>query len=180
MSRLLGLLRGFPGHPVHPPFTDATIGSFTLGTLLVVASWLGLAESETVTGGMLALALGLVLALPTIVTGFIDYLDIPRGTARWRTATVHWLSMVSATGVFLVAAALLHDDFDAGQAGAAGSLCALAAQLLLTVGGWLGGTLVFVHGERVLSLAGEPTTRAVLPQAVEREPIPEIDAPEGR
>jgi hypothetical protein len=84
MSRLLGLLRGFPGHPAHPPFTDATIGSFTLGTILVLASWLGLAESETVTGGMLALAVGLVLAVPTIVTGLIDYLDIPRGTARWR------------------------------------------------------------------------------------------------
>jgi uncharacterized membrane protein len=179
VSRLLGLLRGFPGHPTHPPFTDATIGSFTLGTILVLVSWLGLAESETVTAGLLALALGLVLAVPTLFTGFIDYLDIPRGTARWRTATVHWIAMVSATGVFLVAAALLQDDFDAGQAGAAGALCALGAQLLLTVGGWLGGTLVFVHGERVLGAASEPTTRAVVPQAIEREPIPEIGAPEG-
>jgi uncharacterized membrane protein len=180
VKRLLGVLRGFPGHPLHPPLTDATIGAFTLGTVLVLASWLGLAENETVTGGLLALALGLGLAVPTILTGFIDYLDIPRGTARWRTATIHWLSMVFATGVFLVAATLLQDDFDAGQAGAAGSLCALGAQLLLTIGGWLGGTLVFVHGERVLSEPGEPPRRAVVPQAVEREPIPEVDAPEGR
>jgi hypothetical protein len=43
----------------------------------------------------------------------------------------------------------------------------------------LGGTVVFVHGERVLNLSAEPTTRAVLPQEVEREPVPEIDAPEG-
>ncbi len=180
MSRLLGLLRGFPGHPAHPPFTDATIGCFTLGTILIVVSWLGVSEGAAVTGGLLALALGLVLALPTIVTGFLDYLDIPRGTARWRTATAHWVSMVFATGFFLVAAALLQDDFDAGQAGAAGALCALAAQLVLTVGGWLGGTLVFVHGERVLGLATEPATRAAVPEAVEREPVAEIDAPEGR
>jgi uncharacterized membrane protein len=179
MKRLLGLLRGFPGHPLHPPLTDATVGSLTLGTILVLASWLGLAESKTVAGGLLALAVGLVLAVPTVLTGFVDYLDIPRGTARWRTATLHWLAMVSATGVFLVAAALLQDDFDAGEAGAAGALCALGALLLLTLGGWLGGTLVFVHGERVLDETGEPTTRAVVPQAIEREPVPEVDAPEG-
>lgn len=180
MKRLLGLFRGFPGHPLHPPLTDATIGSFTLGTILVLASWGGLAEDETVSSGVLALAVGLVLAVPTLVTGFLDYLDIPRGSPRWRTATLHWLVMVSATGVFLVAAALLHDDFDAGRAGPAGALCALAAELLLTLGGWLGGTLVFVHGERVLSLPDEPTVRAFVPQAVEREPVPEIDMPEDR
>lgn len=165
MNRLLGLLRGFPGHPAHPPVTDATIGAFTLGTILVLASWLGLAEQETVTGGVLAMALGLVLAVPTIITGVLDYLDIPRGTPRWRTASIHWLTMVSATSVFLVAAALLRDDFDAGRAGAAGALCTLAGQLLLTIGGWVGGTLVFVHGERVLALPSEPATRAIEPRA---------------
>lgn len=180
MNRLLGLLRGFPGHPVHPPLTDATIGSFTLGTFLVVVSWIGLAEEETVTGGLLALAVGLVLAVPTIVTGAVDYLDIPRGTTRWRTATVHWVVMVSSTGVFLVAAALLQDDFDAGQAGAAGALSAVGGQLLLTVGGWVGGSLVFVHGERVVSATGARTTEAVVPRVVERETVPEFDAPEGR
>jgi uncharacterized membrane protein len=180
MSRLRGILRGFPGHPIHPPLTDATIGSFTIGTILVLMSWLGLAEEKTVTGGLLALALGLVLAVPTIITGFIDYLDIPRGTARWRTATLHWLAMVSATGVFLVAAALLQDDFDAGQAGAAGALSAVGGQLLLTIGGWVGGSLVFVYGERVLGVTSKTTTQAVVPGAVEREPVAEVDAPEER
>jgi uncharacterized membrane protein len=180
VKQLLGLLRGFRGHPLHPPLTDATVGTFTVGTVLVLASWLGIAEDETVAGGLLALAFGLILTVPTVAAGFVDYLDIPRGTARWRTATVHWLAMVSAASVFLVAAALLQDDFDAGRAHAAGALCTLGAQLLLTVGGWLGGTLDFVHGERVLSLPGEPATRAILPQAIEREPVAELDAPEER
>ena len=180
MSRLLGLLRGFPGHPTHPPLTDATIGAWTLGTILVLLSWLGVAEPETMHGGFLAIVTGLVLALPTIFTGFVDYLDIPRGVPRWRSASAHWLVMVTATSVFLVAAALLQDDFDRGAAGSAGALTALGAQLLLTLGGWLGGTVVFVHGEHVLSLVEEPTRRAVVPQALEREPLPEVDAPEGR
>jgi uncharacterized membrane protein len=177
---LVGLLRGFPGHPSHPPLTDATIGAFTIGTVLTVVSWIGVYETEAVHAGMLALVTGLLLAIPTIVTGFVDYLDIPRGVPRWRTATLHWLSMVSAVGVFLVAAALLQGDFDAGAAGAAGASCAILGLLVLAVGGWLGGTVVFVHGERVLSHADEPTTSAIVPHGIEREPVPEVDAPEGR
>ena len=34
---------------------------------------------------------------------------------------------------------------------------------LLTLGGWLGGAIVFVHGMRVLSLVSEPAERAVAP-----------------
>lgn len=180
MSTITGLLRGFSGHPTHPPLTDATIGAWTLGTLLVLLSWLGVSERETVHGGFLAIVAGLLLALPTIVTGFLDYLDIPRGVPRWRTASAHWLVMITSTGAFLVAAALLQDDFDSGRAGAAGALTALGAELLLAAGGWLGGTMVFVHGERVLNLTEEPTSRAVVPQAVERKPVAEVDAPEGR
>jgi hypothetical protein len=33
----------------------------------------------------------------------------------------------------------------------------------LTVGGWLGGTITFVHGMRVLSLADEPAAAAASP-----------------
>ena len=33
----------------------------------------------------------------------------------------------------------------------------------LTLGGWLGGAIVFVHGMRVLSLVREHTARAVSP-----------------
>ena len=33
----------------------------------------------------------------------------------------------------------------------------------MTVGGWLGGAIVFVHGMRVLSLVDEPAARAVSP-----------------
>jgi uncharacterized membrane protein len=180
LRRLGGIVRGFPGHPTHPPLTDATIGAWTLGTVLVLLSWLGAWEVETVRGGFLAILFGLVLAAPTIVTGFGDYLDIPRGVPRWRTASAHWLVMVTTTSVFLVAAAVLQDDFDSGQAGAAGALTALAAELLLLLGGWLGGTIVFVHGERVLGRVDEPAARAVVPQALEREPVPEPDAPEAR
>ncbi len=59
-------------------------------------------------------------------------------------------------------------------------LTGLAAALLLVFGGWLGGTLVFVHGERVLNRIDEPAKRAVVPRALERKPEPQLDAPEER
>jgi hypothetical protein len=44
----------------------------------------------------------------------------------------------------------------------------------LTLGGWLGGTVVFVHGMRVLNLVEEPARRAGAPV-----PHPEKEAAEG-
>ena len=39
----------------------------------------------------------------------------------------------------------------------------------LTLGGWLGGAIVFTHGMRVLKLVDEPTRRAVVPGHPEKE-----------
>ncbi len=41
----------------------------------------------------------------------------------------------------------------------------LAGFLLLAVGGWLGGSIVFVHGMRVLNLVDEPARKAAAPVA---------------
>ena len=45
---------------------------------------------------------------------------------------------------------------------------------MLTLGGWLGGAVVFVHGMRVLNLVDEPALRAVAPG-----PTPEKESAEG-
>ena len=50
-----------------------------------------------------------------------------------------------------------------GVVGAAALILTLAGFATLTVGGWLGGTIVFVHGMRVLDLVEEPAHRAVSP-----------------
>ena len=38
------LVEGLPGHPLHPPLTNATIGTFTFATLAAVLSKLGIAD----------------------------------------------------------------------------------------------------------------------------------------
>ena len=99
----MNLLRGLPGHPLHPPLTDATIGIYTAATIFGVLSVLGVSEENTAHAWWLALVVGLVVTVPTALTGLAEWLTIRRGTELWKTATAHLAAMVSATVLFLLA-----------------------------------------------------------------------------
>lgn len=157
------LLRGLAGHPLHPPLTDATIGLYTFAAGAAVLSRLGVSDENLATAWWLALVGGLIVTVPTALTGFADWLTISRGTPLWRTATFHLAVMVTATIVFAITAGAGHADY-VDRAVSGGSLVlTLIAYGVMTLGGWLGGAIVFVHGMRVLNLVEEPTARAVSP-----------------
>jgi len=98
------LIRGLPGHPLHPPLTDATIGIYTFATIAAVADVLGISNNAATHGWWLALLAGLITTVATAVTGLLDWLTIERGTELWKTATFHALAMVTATVFFGLAA----------------------------------------------------------------------------
>jgi uncharacterized membrane protein len=159
------LIRGLPGHPLHPPLTDATIGAYTVATLLGVLSALGVSETNTAHAWWLALVISLALTVPTALAGLADWLGISWGTPMWRTATTHLLAMVSATVVFAITAAVGYSGYEDGAVRTGPLVLTLVGFGLLTLGGWLGGTIVYVHGMRVLNLAEEPAHRATAPVA---------------
>lgn len=167
------LIRGLPGHPLHPPLTDATIGIYTFATVAALADVLGISDNAATSGWWLALALGLIATVPTALTGLVDWLSIARGSELWKTATSHMVAMVTASVFFLIALLVGHDDFKAGDVTAGPLLLTLIGFGCMTLGGWLGGTIVFVHGMRVLNLVDEPATRAASPV-----PSPETEAAE--
>jgi hypothetical protein len=72
-------------------------------------------------------------------------------------------SMLTATVFFLIAALVGHGGYTHGAVHAGPFVLTLVGFVFLTVGGWLGGAIVFVHGMRVLSLVDEPPARAVAP-----------------
>ena len=74
----------------------------------------------------------------------------------------------------LVALLSGHDDFKAGNLSTGPFVLTVAGFAMLTLGGWLGGAIVFVHGMRVLNLPDEPALRAAAPA-----PTPEKEAAEG-
>jgi uncharacterized membrane protein len=145
------LFRGLPGHPLHPPLTDATIGMFTLATALATLGALGAIEDKAGPAAWLALIGGLAVAVPTALSGFADWILLDWGGAAWRAATWHLSAMLGAVALFAVAAWLQHPGYQHGDVTAGGVIFAIAGFLVLTGGGWLGGSVVFVHGTRVIA-----------------------------
>jgi uncharacterized membrane protein len=157
------LWRGLPGHPIHPPLTDATIGTYTFATVAAFAEVTGITENAGAWGWWIALVFGLIMTVPTALTGLLDWLTITRGTELWKTATLHLTAMLSATAFFALAAIFGHSSYSHANVSSGAFVLTLIGFALLTLGGWLGGAIVFVHGMRVLKLKDEPAGRAVSP-----------------
>lgn len=157
------LWRGLPGHPIHPPLTDVTIGTYTFALVAATADVLEISTNAATHGWWLALVFGLLTTIVTATTGFADWLRLESGTPLWRTTTAHMIAMLLASAVFLAAVIVGKESFDAGNVETGPYLLTVAAWLLMTLGGWLGGSVVFVHGMRVLNLVSEPARRATAP-----------------
>jgi uncharacterized membrane protein len=161
------LIHGFPGHPLHPPLTDATIGMYTIATALAAISYGGWVEQPAAHGAWLALIGGLIVTAPTAITGFFDWVALEWGSPRWRTATAHLTAMLTATVLFALAAWQDHSAYNAASVSGWGLALLVAGFASLTLGGWLGGSIVFVHGVRVLEQPDTPTRDAASPHTTE-------------
>jgi uncharacterized membrane protein len=161
--KLSYLWHGLPGHPIHPPLTDATIGAYTAATVMAFASVVGVAHITAAHGWWLALVIGLISTGLAALTGLADWLQIEWRTPLWWTATWHMCSMLTATVFFLIAALVGHAGYKHGAVEAGPFVLTLVGFGFLTLGGWLGGAIVFVHGMRVLNLVEEPPGRAASP-----------------
>jgi uncharacterized membrane protein len=172
--KLSYLWRGLPGHPLHPPLTDATVGIYTFATIAGFIEVVGITERNGAIAWWIALVIGLIMTVPTALTGLLDWLTIEWGTELWKTATLHLTSMITATVFFALAALFGHKGYTHADVSAGSYILTVVGFGFLTLGGWLGGAVVFVHGMRVLSLVEEPAARAVAPV-----PHPEKQEAEG-
>src|SRR3954447_16014338 len=167
MARLIGLARGWPGKPSHPPLTDASIGAYTVGVAMLVAGELGLQERQMAYGSLIAISGGLILAAPTASTGLLDWLQLEKGTARRTAATIHLLTMVTATLVFAGAWLAQRPGYNHGKIETLGLVLGIAAEGLLVIGGYIGGALVFAYGVRVVKRPDAPLADALVPGRLE-------------
>ncbi len=167
--KLSYLTHGFPGHPLHPPLAAATIGTYTFATIAGLADAFGISGTSASQAWWLALFAGLIVTVPTALAGLADWLTITRGTPLWRTATSHVIAMLAATVLFLIAFATGHKEFHQGNVYGGPLILTLLGFGLLTVGGWLGRTIVFVYGMRVLNLVDVPALTAVTPGNPKKE-----------
>jgi uncharacterized membrane protein len=167
--RLSYLVRGFPGHPLHPPLTHATIGAYTTATVLGILAFAGVSEWNLTKAWWLALLVGLGFTAFAALTGLVEWLAIRWRSPLWWTATWHMVSMLTATAFFALAAAFGHDRYVAGTMGSRTFVATLVGFVALTVGGWLGGAVVFTYGMRVLDLVDEPPQCAAVPGGAQKQ-----------
>jgi uncharacterized membrane protein len=161
--KLSYLVRGMPGHPLHPPLTDLTIGTYAFATIAAILDVAGLVDTAAAQAWWIALVVGLCSTALTALTGFADWIELEWGSELWKTATAHMTAMLVATVVFLAAALIGHGGYEDGSVTAGAFVVTLVGFVVLTLGGWLGGAVVFVHGMRVLGLVQLPWRRAVTP-----------------
>jgi uncharacterized membrane protein len=157
------LVKGLPGHPLHPPLTDVTIGAYGFATVAAVLSKLGVADHGFAMAWWLALVVGLVSSILTIGSGLVEWLSIDWGSPLWRSATIHALVNAGASVLFLIAAIAGHGGYVSASVTTGAFVLTLVGFGTLIVGGWLGGALTYVYGMRVLSLPDEPAARASSP-----------------
>lgn len=131
----------FKGHPIHPMLIPFPI-AFLVGAFVADAAGVLMGKEFLWTmGAWLALA-GIATALLAAVPGFIDYLTVvPPDSSGKKRATQHMLVNLGAVVLFVVAWLLR------GAAPVEPPLATLGLELvalgLLTVGGWMGGTLAY-------------------------------------
>ena len=172
--KLSYLWHGLPGHPIHPPLTDAAIGSYTFATAAATAQVLGITSHAGAYGWWIALVFGLIASAGAVLTGFLDWLTITPGTPLKRTATTHALVMATATVFFVLAIIVGHGHYRHGLVGTWPYIFTVVGFGILMIGGWLGGAITYVHGMRVLNLVDEPALKASAPMVT-----PEKERAEG-
>jgi uncharacterized membrane protein len=148
--------------------TDAAIGAYTAATVLAVLAAFGVAEDALSKAWWVTLLVGLAFGALAALTGLLDWLAITPGTPLRRAATTHMLVMVSATLLFLVTAIVGWSSYDDAELHVGALVLVLVSYAVLALGGWLGGSLVFVYGMRVLDLPDESALRASLPGGEEK------------
>lgn len=137
------------GHPIHPMLVHFPIALWTVAAGTYVASLAGVTGpfdmvAKFANGG------GLIMAMPAMLAGALELRTIASQSVAMRVATWHMMAMATAWFCFLAALVLsISTELDHSTARIAAAACAVAGFLLMGLGGWYGGRLVYEHGVAV-------------------------------
>lgn len=151
-------IRGWAGKPMHPPLTDIPVAAYILAAVFDVLSyaghewfdWTG-APRDLFVASTYVLIGGLIVSIPTALTGFWDWLkSTPKHTQAWRTANWHMAVMVTVTLLVVFNLVIRLGDFDDTNAAGLGlALYTAIVGLLVSLGATYGGSLVYDYGFNV-------------------------------
>lgn len=160
---MVSLLKGFAGKPVHAPLTDIGIGAYTAGVAMLLTGAVGFQQAAMATASVITIAVGLIAAVPTIITGLVDLFGIPADVPARTLGWWHLTLMASSTGMFAGTFRLQLAGYSSGKIVTSAVVLGVISWVLLLAGGYLGGALTFVYGVRVLKRPQTTMAEALIP-----------------
>ena len=160
---MVSLMKGLAGKPMHAPLTDVGIGAYTVGVATLVAGAVGFEQRVMATASVITIAVGLLVAIPTIITGLVDLFGIPSGAPARTLGWWHLTVMANATGMFAWTLRLQLEGYRSATIIMTAVIVGVIAWILLVAGGYLGGALTYVYGVRVLKRPQAAMSDALIP-----------------
>ena len=171
---LKDVLQGKPlRYPLHTFLVHFPIGLFVLSLVLDVGSHV-FRSPALVAGAFYTMLTGLVFALLAAVPGFVDYSEIRRDDKAKRIATFHMVLNLIAVALYGLNIGLRIGTHPASTPALPFAISGLCI-VILSVSGYLGGSLVYDHGIGV----GRHRRRAATPRkTIHLAPDRKPNAPE--
>lgn len=129
------------GHSLHPVVVDVVIGGSTVAAFLQLLDWLGVADLRVAI--LWVLGLTWLSGLSAIVTGLTDFKDTATGDER-HVIGLHGLINIVATLILIGAFFALLTGADG-----LGGWLIMGGFVVIGVGGFIGGHVVFKYGYMV-------------------------------
>ncbi len=143
-------LAGPYGHPVHPLLVALPIGAWVTSLIFDIASHLMHQPGFLVQGSRWLIAVGVIGAVVAACAGALDLIALTPETPAFRIAVVHMSLVATATIGYVADFAWRHNSYQHPVPVPVGPLALSALSLaVLSVGGYLGGKLVYRYGVRV-------------------------------
>jgi uncharacterized membrane protein len=141
------------GHPIHPMLVHFPIAFWTVAAAAYVAGAAGMGEAAFAIAKFSNVA-GLITAIFAMTAGLLELRTIDSRSEAMQVATWHMMVMATVWVCFLLALVLpisAGTAMDQSTAQLVGVFSAGTGFLLMSVGGWLGGRLVYEFGIGVKS-----------------------------
>jgi uncharacterized membrane protein len=133
----------FLGHPIHALSIVLPLGALSMS---VVVDILNLIDERQIwkDAAYVLIGLGVIAGLAVAVPGLIDWLSLPRDHEAKSIGLLHAASNSIGLILFALSWYLRYDQPDNWSTAAL--ICSLLGITALSVGGWLGGEMVYRHG----------------------------------
>lgn len=142
-------------HPIHPMLVGIPIGLWVFAMVADLVHLFGWGSAVWKVIALYTIGGGIVAALIAAVPGFIDFTSIADRRVR-KVALIHMVVNLVVVGLFALSFWLRLISPLGGVPVAVSGV----GTVLLGLGGWLGGELVFLHGMGVEAPATRPPSRA--------------------